>query len=508
MVNNFALIAPEFLITGLAFIILSVDFFIRSDRQHFMAYIACAGLIGILIFSLFSLWNVEDNLYNGLLVIDSYSLVFKSFFLILGGFIILSSVEYVKRHLEHPGEYYGIVVFTILAMMLMAMSGELLTAYIALELLSFGLYVLVNLDRYNAKSNEAGTKYILLGALSSALLLYGISQIFGLLGTTRFNEIHYILSATNELSPGVLVGLILIISGLGFKVAAVPFHMWAPDTYEGAPTPITAYLAIGSKAAAFALILRFFTEALMPAVDDWQPIIIIIATLTMVVGNLVALVQKNIKRLLAYSSIGHVGYLMLGVASMASVNSEGVISLDKSHLASNAIMFHLMAYGITNLAAFLSVITIYNSTGKENISSFAGMAKRAPFLSMVFAVSLFSLAGLPIFAGFTSKFYLFTAASAQGLLWLAGVAIFASLLSMYYYLIVIRQLYIEAPSDETPIRVPKLTLALLSTLLLGIVWLGIYPAPLINMLQHASDAILTLNPVSQLTMSLDYATFR
>ena len=508
MVNNFALIAPEFLITGLAFLILSIDFFIRSDRQHLLAYIACSGLIGILILSLLALWNVEDNLYNGLLVIDDYSLFFKSFFLIFGVFIILSSIEYVKRHLEHPGEYYGIIVFTILAMMLMAMSGELLTAYIALELLSFGLYVLVNFDRYNPKSNEAGTKYILLGALSSALLLYGISQIFGLLGTTRFNEIHYILSTTNELSPGVLVGLIFIISGLGFKVAAVPFHMWAPDTYEGAPTPITAYLAVGSKAAAFALILRFFTEALMPAVNDWQPIIIIIATLTMILGNLMALVQKNIKRLLAYSSIGHVGYLLLGLASMASINSEGVVSLDKSHLASNAIMLHLVAYGITNLAAFLSITTIYNSIGKEEIQDFAGMSKRAPLLSMVFAASLFSLAGLPIFAGFTSKFYLFTAASAQGLLWLAGVAIFASLVSMYYYLTVIHQLYIEASPDETPIYVSKLNVALLGTLLFGIVCLGIYPSPLINILQHASDAILTLNSASQLTLSTDYAALR
>ena len=284
-------------------------------------------------------------------------------------------------------------------MMLLAASGELLTAYISLELLSFGLYVLVSYDRYNPKSNEGGTKYILLGAFSSALLLYGISQVYGLLGTTRFDGISEALSATSELSPGVLLGLVLIITGLGFKVAAVPFHMWAPDAYEGAPIPITAYLAVGSKVAAFALILRLFTEALMPAVADWQLVLAIVAALTMVLGNMVALVQRNIKRLLAYSSIGHVGYLLMGIAALAAVGSDGEVSVEHSRLASNGVMLHLVAYAITNMAVFLSLSAIFNITGKDGISDLAGLARRAPFVAVVLTAALFSLAGLPIFAG-------------------------------------------------------------------------------------------------------------
>ena len=497
--NNFTLLLPEFLVTGLAFLVLTVDFFLRSDRKHLLAYLSVVGLGGILALSLAYLWNKDDSLYEGTILIDGYALFFKAFFLVLGGVVVLASLHYVRRHLSHAGEYYGILLFTVVAMMVMAASAELLTAYIALELLSFGLYVLVSYDRYNPKSNEGGTKYILLGAFSSALLLYGISQVYGLLGTTRFDDISQALAATPELSPGVLVGLVMIIAGLGFKVASVPFHMWAPDAYEGAPIPVTAYLAVGSKVAAFALVLRLFTEALMPAAADWQLIVVIMAALTMVIGNLGALVQHNIKRLLAYSSIGHVGYLLLGVAALAAVDSDGVVSVELSHLASNGIMLHLVAYAITNMAAFLSITAIYNVTGKEEIRDLAGVARRAPYVALVFAAALFSLAGLPIFVGFTSKFYLFTAAATQGLLWLAGLAIFTSLVSLYYYLQVIRQMYIEPAEDPTPMQIPRLTLGVLAVLLIAMVFVGVYPAPLVEAIQHASDVILSSDGVMQLT---------
>ena len=498
MSNNFALMSPEFMVTGLAFLVLTADFFLRSDRKHLLAYLSVAGIGGVLVFSLVYLWNKDETLYEGLILIDGYALFFKAFFLVLGAVVVLTSLEYVRRHLDHAGEYYGILLFTVVAMMLLASSGELLTAYIALELLSFGLYVLVSFDRYNPKSNEGGTKYILLGAFSSALMLYGISQVYGLLGTTRFDGISQALAATPDLSPGVLVGLVLIIAGLGFKVAAVPFHMWAPDAYEGAPIPVTAYLAVGSKAASFALILRLFTEALMPAVADWQYILVIMAAFTMVLGNLLALVQSNIKRLLAYSSIGHVGYLLMGIAALAAVDSDGVVSVNLSHLASNGVMLHLVAYGITNMAVFLSISAIYNITGKDDIASLAGLARRAPFVAVVFTAALFSLAGLPIFAGFTSKFYLFTAAATQGLLWLAGLAIFTSLVSLYYYLMVIRQMYIEPGEDTTPIRIPRLTLGVLGVLLVGMVFVGVYPAPLMDAIQHGSDVIMSSGGVLQL----------
>ena len=292
-----------------------------------------------------------------------------------------------------------------------------------------------------------------------------------------------------------MAGLVLIVVGLGFKVAATPFHMWAPDAYEGAPTPITAYLAVGSKAAAFALMLRLFTEGLLPGAPDWQLVVALLAALTMTVGNLGALTQSNIKRLLAYSSIGHVGYLLVGVAALGAVGEDDGVSVQLSHLASNGIILHIVAYGITNMAAFLAVSAVYNATGREGIADLAGLARRAPHLSLVLTASLFSLAGLPVFAGFVSKFYLFNAAAAQGLLWLAGLAIFTSLISLYYYLNVVRQMYIEVGEDMSPIRVPALTTGLLALLFLGMVFVGVYPAPLMDAIQHASDVIMSSDGV-------------
>ena len=501
--NDFTLLLPEFLVTALAFLVLTADFVLRGERKHLLPYVAVAGLGAVLAFALVDLWNEDGQLYDGTILIDGFGLFFKAFFLVLAGFIILASVHYVRRHLEHPGEYYGILLFTVVAMMMMAVSGELLTAYISVELLSFGLYVLVSFDRYNPKSNEGGAKYILLGAFSSALLLYGISQVYGLLGTTRFDEMANALTRTPDLSPGLLVGLVFIIAGLGFKLAAVPFHMWAPDAYEGAPIPITAYLAVGSKAAAFALVMRLFVQGLMPAAGDWQIILLIVAALTMTLGNLMALVQSNVKRLLAYSSISHVGYLLMGVAALAAIDDHGHVSLALSHLASNGIMLHLVAYSITNVAAFLAVSAVYDVTGKETIRGLAGVARRNPALAMVLAAALFSLAGLPVFAGFTSKFYLFTAGATQGLLWIVGLAIFLSFVSLYYYLVVIRQLYIEPPEDPAPLPVPKLTMGVLGLLLVGMVFVGVYPAPLMEAIQYASDVVLSSDGPAQIAASLD-----
>ncbi len=486
MNNNFLLLIPEFIVTGLAFFVLTLDLFLPERRKWMLPFVAVAGLAVALVVSLAYLWGVNDSLYDGVVRIDGYALFFKAFFIALGGVVVLVSVDFVRRNLEHPGEYYGILLFTVVAMMLLAASGELLTAYISLELLSFGLYVLVAYDRYNPKSNEGATKYILLGAFSSALLLFGISQVYGLLGTTRFDEISRALASAETLSPGLILGIALIVAGLGFKVAAVPFHMWAPDAYEGAPIPITAHLAVGSKAAAFALVLRLFAEAFMPIVEQWQVLLIALAVITMLLGNLVALAQRNLKRLLAYSSVGQVGYLLMGVAALAAMGDG---SLELSHLASNGIMLHLVAYAVTNMAAFLCLAAVFNITGRDDIAGMAGVARRAPIVGMVFAVSLFSLAGLPIFVGFTSKFYLFNAAAAQGLLWVAGVAIFASLISLYYYLMVVRQLYIEPARNSAPIPVPRLTLGVLGALFAGMIVLGVYPAPLMRAVQHASDAL-------------------
>jgi len=475
---NYLLFLPEFTLAAVAFGVLGVDLFLPRERKGYLPTLSLVGLVGVFALSLGYLWGKDTNLYGGLFLIDNFSLFFKAFFLVLGALVVLSSVDYVKKHLSRPGEYYGILLLSILAMMLMAASGELLTAYISLELLSFSLYVLVSFGRDGLKPSEAGVKYILLGAFASALLLYGISQVYGMLGTTRFDEIHAaLLLDGTPLNPAVMVGLVLIIAGLGFKVAAVPFHMWAPDVYEGAPTPVTAYLAVGSKAAAFVLILRLFSQAFMPAFDDWQIILVVLAALTMTVGNLVALAQQNIKRMLAYSSIGQVGYLLMGVAAL-------------SPLASNGVILHLAGYGVTTLAAFMCVIIFYNATSKEEISDFAGLADRSPFVAMAMSVALLSLAGLPFFAGFTTKFYLFTAAADGGLLWLVGLAMTNSLISLYYYMMVMKQMYMVPAGDNTSLSVSMLSRGVLGMLLAGIIIIGIYPGPLMDAIEMATRAIL------------------
>ena len=528
LTDNLYLLTPEFALAGLAFLVFIVDLFLPEDRKELLGWLSVLGLIGLAVLSLVMLPGKEAILYGGLLAVDGYSLFFKVFFLFIGVFIILSSIDFVKLHLSHPGEFYGLLLFSILGMNLMAQSRELLTAYISLELLSFSLYVLVAYALGNPKSNEGSLKYIIIGAFSSAILLYGISMVYSTLGVTRFEGISAALSSSADVGPALWVGLALIVGGLGFKLSAVPFHMWAPDAYEGAPLPVTAYLAIASKAAAFALVLRLLSEAFVPATerwDQWQIIMAALAALTMLVGNLVALAQHNLKRLMAYSSIGHVGYILAGTAALAP----------DSLLGANGIIFYLVGYSITNMVVFAALIAFFNATGQEEISDLAGLADRQPFLAMAIAVSLFSLGGLPIFVGFTMKFYLFTAVANEGFLWLAGLAIFTSLISLYYYLQVIRQMYIQpalaapalesdadadtdtdtdtvsdsghseaepadhshTPSHDSPsgdyVPLPRPSALLLTVIALGlvaVVGLGVYPAPLLELVEVASAAIL------------------
>ena len=505
LTEDLHLLLPEFLLAGLAFAVFALDLVLPASRKHLLAWLSVAGLAGIVALAIALLWGENKELYGGLVKADAYALFFKCFFMILGIFIILSSVDYVRKHLSNPGEYYGIVLFSVLAMSVMAASRELLTAYIALELMSFSFYILASYARDNPKSNEAGIKYILIGAFSSAILLFGISMVYSSIGVTHFAEINSQLglavAGVTDVSPALWVGLALILVGLGFKLAAVPFHMWAPDIYEGAPTPVTAYLAVGSKAAAFALVLRLFAEAFLPAIDDWRIIVAVLAAVTMTVGNLVAIAQRNIKRLLAYSSIGQVGFLLVGIAAL-------------SPLASQGIMLHLVGYAFTNLAVFGGGIAYFNMTGKEEIADFAGLADSHPFIAAVISMGMFSLAGLPFFAGFTTKFYLFAAAANEGLLWLAAVAIFNSLISLYYYLVVIRYMYIlpaavpEADLEPAPAHNPhsaspssgtegegsegptRLITGVLAVMVLGTIFVGVYPFPIVELLEAATGAII------------------
>ena len=476
---DFSLLLPEMLLAGLGFLVLIVDLVLPQDRPErrnkAVAAVAVVGMAAVAAVAIAMQPDRTSSVYGGLLFIDAYALLFKTLFMGVGIAVVLMSVEYVGRVIRHPGEFYGLIVFAALGANLMASAGELLTAYISLELLSFCLFVLVGLTRGDRRSAEASTKYILLGAISSAVLLYGISLLYGTSGTTVFRDMGPEFSV--NFSPTVIVGFAMLLSGIGFKLALVPFHLWAPDVYEGAPTPVTALVAVLSKAATFALLLRFLVEVTVGRFDEWQLALAVLAAATMTVGTLTALVQRNIKRLLAYSSIAQVGFVMVGVVAMTEAGA-------------NAVLLHLVGYAFTNLAAFAVVVTVEAKTRKEEIADYAGLSTASPLMAMVLTASLFSLAGLPIFAGFITKFYLFTAAADAGYLWLAALAIANSVISLYYYLRVVREMYISEPDVEPErIRLSPASAGALWALLAGTIGVGVYPGPVADAVDVATNAL-------------------
>jgi NADH-quinone oxidoreductase subunit N len=472
---DWELLAPEFLLAGWAAAIVLIDLFwggVGKERLGWLAALGAAGAAGLSL-----IWADDTRQFGELADVNDYTTIFRVFFCGIGATICLISARYVRERLLHPGEYYALILLAVIGANGMAAAHELLTAYISLELLSFSLYVLTSYAKFDLRSNEAGLKYMLLGAFSSAIFLYGIGLIYGTTGSTQFAEIGEALSGdTNDIEWGMYLGLVLMIAGLGFKAAAVPFHMYTPDAYEGAPLPITALISALSKAAAFAFFLKLFAQAFLPLIDDWRYFIAALSVATMAVGNLVAIQQRNIKRLLAYSSIGQVGYMLVGIAAL-------------SPDAASALVLHMVGYGVTNLAAFTCVILYYNWTGKEEIYEYKGLAERAPYVALCLTIAMFSLAGMPLFAGFATKFVLFQAAANEDLLWLAGVASFFSFVSLYYYLVVIREMYLGEPEERTRFPTPVLEYTALTVLIAGVFLVGLYPKPVFDVVEDGTNSI-------------------
>jgi NADH-quinone oxidoreductase subunit N len=474
---DYSLLIPEYLLGGLAVLIIVVDMLLPRVKKDALPLIAAAGLVGVFIVSLLYV-DTEDN-FAGLILIDDYTTFFRCFFIAITFAVVVASWQHVQQRLRNPGEYYALLVLSTAGATIMASAQELLTAYIGLELLSFSLYILVSYAKTEERSVEAGMKYLLLGAFASALLLYGISFIYGTSGSTTYAEISDAFSrGTHGFEIGTLLGLALIVAGLGFKVAAVPFHMWTPDAYEGAPLPITAYLSATSKAAGFALLLRLFSGALMPVIDDWQFMLAALSAITMLVGNLVALQQHNIKRLLAYSSIGQVGYMLMGITAL-------------SPEVSSALLLHMTGYVITNLAIFMALIAYNNQTNVEEISDFRGMSDRAPLLAAVTSVALFSLAGMPLFAGFLTKFIFFQSVADADYFWLAGVAVVASFISLYYYLMVMKAMYVTHAEVTSRVNVPLIMQGAVVVLALGVFFVGLYPQPVFDLTDSVTAVLFT-----------------
>ncbi len=468
---DYTLLIPEYLIAGWAALVVAVELVFPRLRKDVPAYLAALGAVAALVASLFYV-GVEKGFEPArgvtLIHVDDYSTYMRVLLYGVAAVICVISAQFVRMRLTNAGEYFGIILVATLGGVFMAAGTELITSWISLELLSFSFYTLVSFAKRELRSNEAGLKYMLLGAFSTALFLYGLSLVYGVTGTTTYDGIARALqNQADGLNWALLAGFVFVIAGLGFKAAAVPFHMYTPDAYEGAPLPITAMLSTTSKAAAFALFFRLFSTAFLPAQDQWRWMIVLISALTMTAGNLIALQQHNLKRLFAYSSIGQVGFMLMAVAAA-------------THEAGAALMFHLAGYAITNLAAFTIFVVFFNRTGREEIADLAGLAERAPFMAMGMVAALFSLAGMPLFAGFFTKFILFQSAWNSGLEWLAALAVVNSLISLYYYLMVIRQMYVIAPADRERLPAPGLLWGTVAVLVVAVIFLGVWPMPLLR----------------------------
>ncbi len=472
---EYGLLLPEFILVGAAAAVLMLDAF-RSDLRISRNLLPAVTVLGALVAGVASLLFLDraPTDFAQLIAVDDYTTFFRILFIATLIAIVLGSYEFVDRHITHQGEFYALLLVSTIGAIYMAAARELLTAYISIELLSFSLYVGVSLAKSDTRSGEAGLKYVLLGGVASAMLLYGLSLIYGTTGTTTYDGIAAALEGGVVGTPAFLLGLAFLVGGLGFKASAVPFHMWTPDAYEGAPLPITAYIAATSKAAAFALMLALFGTALEPAKADWQWMLASLAVATMVVGNLIAIQQSNIKRLLAYSSIGQVGFMLMAITTVSDASGT-------------ALLLHLAGYLITNLAVFIAVIAFYNRVGSEEIEDFRGLAETQPYLALVITAGLFSLGGMPLLAGFVTKFVLFQAAAEEGFLWLATVAVIMSTVSLYYYLKVIRQMYVAEPADgDTRWRLSPVAYLTTGVLFLGIFLVGLWATPIFKAADGAS----------------------
>ncbi|MCB9773050.1 MAG: NADH-quinone oxidoreductase subunit N [Nitrospiraceae bacterium] len=483
---DLVLILPELLIVGMACLILVLDPITPAHKKDLLAWMS----LGILVVgSVVTVNGFGERVmaFSDLVVVDSYAVFWKMLLYLVSGLTILLSMGYLKEEKIQLAEYYAFVLLALTGMMVMVSGADLLTIYLGIELMSITLYIMAGFKRFELRSIESSAKYFVLGAFSSGILLYGISIIFGVTGSTRLVEIAAVVNGRGIDDPLVFISLMLLIVGFGFKVAAVPFHMWTPDVYEGAPTSVTAFMAVASKAASFAAFLRVLLEAFGGIKPDWNLLILVICIITVALGNLVAIVQTNVKRMLAYSSIAHAGYALIGVVVAGWAGIEGAVSSQ----GVSSLMLYLAIYSFMTIGAF-SMVAVLRKGGLEGeeIEDFTGLAKRhkgGAFLMLVFMVSL---AGIPPTAGFIGKLYLFMAAVNAGLAWLAIIGLIFAAISAFFYLRIVMVMYMREPSSEQELHT-RLVLSpqvsfVLACAVAGVVLLGIFPGPLVSVAELSS----------------------
>jgi NADH-quinone oxidoreductase subunit N len=479
-------ILPTLVLAVWAMALMLIDLVVR--RKALVGWLALAGFVAAGLVTLW-LWGqmalVGENRYgfSAMVVLDPYGLFFALIGILAGGLAVLQSLHYLRDRGIARSEYYALLMFSVCGITLMSGANNLIIVFIGLEILSIPLYVLAGLAWPNLQSEEAAMKYFLLGAFASGFLLFGIALVYGATGTTDLAALAERLAAPAPPSPLLSIGAGLLLVGLGFKVAAVPFHMWTPDVYEGAPTPVTAFMSVGAKVAGFAALVRVFVFALSALQADWVQAVAVIAALTMILGNVVAIMQNNLKRMLGYSSIAHAGYILMGVAAAGDVRGR--------ELGVAGAMFYLLAYAFTNLGAFAVLAMLANKDGEDqSFNAYRGLARRNLPAAAAMAFFMLSLTGIPLTGGFTGKYYLFWSAVQSDLIWLAIVGVLTSVISAFYYLRVVIEMFMREPDREVePARYGTLNFSLALTAAATLI-LGVLPSGLLTLAQQAARMLI------------------
>ena len=474
-------LAPEIILTLVIATVLVADLFLDQSRKWLLSNIAAFGLVAAMvpILSLALSDNDVRSMVGGAYVVDNFALVLQALLLGVGFVVLLMSINYVEEGDYYEGEFYFLILCSLLGMVVMSSSRDLITIFVALETLSIPAYMLAGWRKRDLKSNEASLKYYLLGVLASAIMLYGMSLIYGFTGTTILTDIGAQLAGNAAEMPMVTLAIVFIIVGFAFKVSAVPFHSWAPDTYEGAPTPVTAFLSVASKTGGFVALLQLVFIGFFGRDDVWGPMFGILAALTMTVGNLIALRQTNIVRLLAYSSIAQAGYILVPLAVAGGGPGEA------SRSAFTAAVVYLLVYAAMNLGAFAIVIAVARKTRSGEISSYGGLYEYAPGLAVIMTIFLFSLAGIPPLAGLWAKLFVFRAVIDAGTPWalLLGVVVAVnSVIALFYYAAIAKEMWMNPvpDGDKTRVRVPAPLIAALGITAVVVVVVGVYPQTFAN----------------------------
>ncbi|GAB4469279.1 MAG: NADH-quinone oxidoreductase subunit N [Anaerolineales bacterium] len=476
-VTMFLAILPELWIFGLASLVLVLDLVLPKEQHRALGWVTAIGLVLGIGLSLIVAVPPEQTqfVWGDLIRFDRLGFVFSLLFMFGAAITALFSSNLEK--LGQRGDFYVLMLVSTLGMCLMASAADIIMLYLAIETTSIPLYVLAGFYKEDEKSTEAGFKYLLFGAMTSAIMLFGFSYLFGFVGTTNLYELVNRV-AQNQLSPFLLYGILaFILVGFAFKISAFPFHFWAPDVYAGAPTPITGFLSTASKAAGFAVLVRVLWVGFTEIQPYWVYVMTGISIATMTIGNLLALAQKDIKRLLAYSSIAHAGYALIGFVAV-------------SELGATSVVFYLIVYLLTNLAAFGTVAVFEKTSGSSEIASFAGLSRRSPWLAIMMLVAFLSLAGMPPFGGFVIKFSVFAAAVERGLIGLAVIGVLNSIIGLYYYLTVLKVVYLyRSEEEDVAVPIPQASLLALTVLCIGVIVMGIIAAPWFNIATLSAQAL-------------------